>query len=191
MHMRLWLLTCTVVLAGVAYGDSLYRPDGGLGSLFADRKACQVGDIIHIIVTESASASQTMADTNNSSSEARVGPGLGKLSFLPLWGYGGDISAQSKGATTRSDTLTARLAVTVVDVAENGNLLVEGERLVGVHKTHQTLKITGEVRPRDVGPDSTVPSYKVANIKLTYSGSSPNRPGSQTGIITRLLHWLF
>lgn len=186
-----WLSICALAIAGGVYGDSLYRADGSLSSLFSDRKAHQVGDVIHIIVTESASASQVMADTNASSSEARVGPGVGKLSFLPLCGYGGDISAQSKGSTTRSDTLTARLAVTVVAVAPNGNLLLEGERLVGVHKTHQTLKITGEVRPRDVGPDSSVPSYKVANIRLTYSGSSPNRPGSQTGFITRLLHWLF
>jgi flagellar L-ring protein precursor FlgH len=178
-------------VAGAAPGDSLYRSVGGFSNLFTDRKAFAVGDIIHILVTESASASQNMQDTNASSSEAQVGPGLGKLSFLPLWGYSGDISAASKGTTSRSDSLTARLAVTVVGVAPNGNLLVEGERLVGVHKNHQTLKISGEVRPRDVGADSSVSSYKVANIKLSYSGSSPNRPGSQTGIITRLLHWLF
>lgn len=190
MRTRIWLSVWILAVATV-HGDSLYRTEGGLGNLFADRKAFQVGDVIHIVVTESASASQNMTDANASSSTARVGPGAGKLSFLPLWGYGGDISAQAKGTTTRSDTLTARLAATVVGVAPNGDLLVEGERLVSVHKTHQTLKITGQVRPRDIGADNSVPSYKVANIRLSYSGSSPNRPGSQTGIITRLLHWLF
>lgn len=190
MRSRFWLSVWILAVAA-AHSDSLYRTEGGLGNLFADRKAFQVGDVIHIIVTESASASQNMADANTSSSDARVGPGGGKLSFLPLWSYGGDISAQAKGTTTRSDTLTARMAATVVGVAPNGDLLVEGERLVSVHKTHQTLKVSGEVRPCDIGPDNTVPSYKVANIKLSYSGSSPNRPGSQTGFITRLLHWLF
>ena len=187
-----WLIAAVLALTALGlHADTLYSPTSQFRNLFSDRKAVGVGDVIHILVTENASASQNMADTNNSTSDAKVGPGLGKLSFLPLVGYSGDISAQAKGSTTRSDALTARLAVTVVSVKPNGNLVVEGERQMEVHKDHQILHISGEVRPQDIGPDSSVPSYKVANVKLSYTGSSPNRPGSQTGFITRILHWLF
>lgn len=181
------LFLCAVTVQA----DSLYSAECALGRLYSDHKALTIGDVIHILVTESASASQNMQDTTASSTDATVGPGGGKLSFLPLLKYTGDIQAQAKGTTTRSDTLTARLAVTVVGIAPNGNLLVEGERRMTVHKDYQVLKISGEVRPRDIAADNTVPSYKVANVSLSYTGSNPSRPGSKCGFITRVLHWLF
>jgi flagellar L-ring protein precursor FlgH len=182
----LLLLTASPLLA-----DSLCGPNSPFLNLYSDRKATTIGDVIHILVAESATAAQNMSDTTSSTSDSKVGPGLGVLSFLPEWGYGGQIAAQARGATTRSDTLTARLAVTVVGIAPNGNLLVQGERRMQVHKDFQTLTICGEVRPRDIGADSAVPSYKVANLKVTYTGSNPSRPGSKVGFITRALHWLF
>lgn len=188
---RYWVLLLLLGLGVGAGADSFYTPDCALARIFSDRKAIAIGDVIHILVTESASAAQNMQDTTASTAAAQVGPGGGKLNFLPLWSYSGDVQAQAKGATTRSDTLTARLAVTVVGLAPNGNLLVEGERRMTVHKDYQVLKISGEVRPRDIAADNTVPSYKVANVTVSYTGSSPSRPGGKCGLLTRALHWLF
>lgn len=171
--------------------DSLYSATSDFGRLFSDRKAIAVGDVLHIIVVESSSASQNMQDSTNSSTDAKVGPGVGKLSFLPLWGYEGQISAQAKGTTSRSETMTARVAVVVVGHSATGNLLVEGERVIQVHKDTQIIRVKGEVRPQDIGADSTVLSSKVANATISYTGSTPARPGSKVGIISRALHWLF
>jgi flagellar L-ring protein precursor FlgH len=182
-----WLL---LPLAGVR-ADSLYTATSDFSRLFSDRKALAVGDVLHIIVVESSSASQNMQDATSTQSEAKIGPGLGKLSFLPMWGYGGNIGAQAKGNTSRSETMTARVAVVVVGHSAAGNLLVEGERVIQVHKDAQVIRLKGEVRPQDVGPDSTVLSSKVANATISYSGSNPARPGSKVGFITRALHWLF
>jgi len=191
MRRYLLLLAFCLLMTTLARADSLYSPSSRFTTLFSDRKAVGVGDILHILVTESAEASQNMADTTSASTDAKVGPGTGALGFLPLWGYTGAISSQAKGTTSRSQSLVARVAVTVVGLSPAGNLIVEGERTVSVHKDHQAIKISGEVRPQDIGPDNTVPSYKVANASISYSGSDPLHPGSKVGIITRVLHWLF
>lgn len=185
----LWLLSVLVVTA--SYADSLYTPQSRYASLFADHKACRVGDVLHILITETAQASQQTQDNTANSTDAKLGPGLGKLSFLPLVGYAGTVQAQSKGTTNRSGTFTARLAVMVVEVAPNGNLLVEGTRSLTVHNDQQLIKLRGEVRPQDVAADGTIASYKVANATISYTGTDPLRPGSKVGIITRALHWLF
>lgn len=186
-----FLIPLALLTLSAGYADSLYTPTSGFKTLFADRKAVAVGDVLHILVTETAQASQTVNNSTSSSTQADLGPGLGKLSFLPLLKYQGGISAESKGSASRSETLTARVAVTVVGISPTGNLLVEGCRQVVVNNDHQTIKLCGEVRPEDVTAENTVPSYKVANAAISYTGTDPLRPGKKVGIITRLLHWVF
>jgi flagellar L-ring protein FlgH len=185
------VLLLSWLVAAVGWADSLYTPTSSFGRLFGDRKATRIGDVLHIIITETSQASQNMADTSGASTDATIGPGTGKLGFLPLWGYTGSTSAKAQGTTSRSGSIVGRIAVTVIGLSPSGNLLVEGERVVVVHKDSQIIKIQGEIRPQDVAADSTVPSYKVANARISYTGSDPLRPGSKVGIITRLLHYLF
>lgn len=190
--MRQWAMFAALLsVCALVHADSLYSPNSGFGTLFSSRKAARIGDVLHVIITESAQASQNMANTNDVTTDSKLGPGVGKLSFLPLVGYGGSSSSQSKGTTNRSENFIGRIAVTVMGYSPTGNLLIEGERLVVVHKDQQIIKVLGEVRPQDVTAESTVPSYKVANARISYTGSDPLRPGAKVGIVTRLLHWLF
>jgi flagellar L-ring protein precursor FlgH len=182
----LCLLLCTAAAA-----DSLYTPESGFRSLFSDRKALRVGDILHILITETASANQTITNSTASNTDASLGPGVGVLSFLPLLGYQGGLQAQSRGNATRSESFVARVAVTVTGLSPTGNLLIEGCREVGVNHDRQVIKLCGEVRPRDISADNTIPSYRVANATIAYTGSDPLKPGRKVGIITRLLHWVF
>lgn len=189
--MRRILLLTLLAVVGTACADSLYCPDSTFMSLFGDRKAYCVGDVLHILITENAQANQNLTSNNSNSTDATIGPGLGLLDFLPLAGYSGAIAAESKGGVNRSASFVGRVAVTVTEVMPNGNLIVEGCRNVTVHKDFQIIKLTGEVRPQDVTADNTVPSFRVANAVISYTGSDPLKPGSKVGIITRVLHWLF
>ena len=180
-----------MLIAGAAGADSLYSPQSPFSSLFSDRKAVNIGDTLHILIAETAQASQNMADQTATKSDATMGPGLGWLDFIPMFGYSGDIAATSGGRTSRSASFTARIAVTVTGVTPAGNLLVEGTRQVRVHKDYQDIRLSGEVRRQDIAADNSVPSYRVANACISYTGSNPLRPGNKVGIITRALHWLF
>lgn len=189
--MRLLALLGLLVCVSTAGADSLYTAESGFRSLFSDRKATRVGDILHILITETASANQTISNSTASSTEASLGPGLGKLAFLPLLEYQGGIQAQSRGNASRSESFVARIAVTVTGLSPAGNLLIEGCREVGVNHDRQVIKLNGEVRPQDITGDNTIPSYRVANATITYTGSDPLQPRHKVGLITRLLHWVF
>lgn len=173
------------------FADSLYSPSSSFANLYSDRRAAKVGDVLYIVITEVAQASQTVANETKNSSELNMGPGRGWLDFIPLLGYKGSTAAQSSGKAARSEVFTARIAVTVVGMTPTGNLLVEGSRIVNLHHDKQIITFKGEVRPQDISADNTVPSYRVANASITYTGSDPLRPGKKVGIITRLFHWLF
>jgi len=180
-----------MMLAGSAVSDDLYKSGSFFTRMFADRKAAAVGDVLHILIAESASATQKAARVHSKDSDTTSGAGVGWLDFIPLLGYGAKSSYNAGATATRSGTLSARLTVTVKEVLPNGNLLVEGRRHVQVNKDLQDITIRGEVRRRDVSRDNTVFSYQVANVEIEYTGSDPRKPGGKVGIISRLINLLF
>ncbi len=180
-----------LMLAAGLRADSLYTADSFFTSMFSDRKAARVGDVVHILITESAAATQSAGRTHNKAADASAGPGTGWLDFIKLVGYDGKSNYSASNTAVRSGTLTARLTVTVKEVLANGNLLIEGRRHVKVNKDLQEIVLRGEVRPRDIGRDNTVFSYQVANVEIEYSGSDPGTPGRKVGLIQRLINFLF
>ncbi len=160
-------------------------------SLYADRRARQPGDIVFVVISESAMASHSASRSNQSSSSTEVGPGTGWLDFIPSLTYGGQLQVAAGGQSQRRDLLSARIAATVTGVTPAGNLIIEGERTVRVNHDFQTIRLAGEVRPQDVRADNTVLSRHVANARIEYEGPDPARPGRRVGIITRILSWLF
>ena len=63
-----------------------------------------------------------------------------------------DSSLQSK------DSLTFRIAVRVVDIQPNGNLVIEGHRDITINDEVWLQSTTGVVRRSSIGPDRTVRS---------------------------------
>ena len=59
---------------------------------------------------------------------------------------------------TANRVFTDRMAVTVVDVMPNGNLVVEGYRSRVVEGEERLLRITGIVRPADIQVGNVIPS---------------------------------
>jgi len=180
-----------ITLAGSAVGDDLYKSSSFFTGLFADRKAAAVGDVLHVLITESASATQQAARVHNKDSDTTSGPGTGWLDFIPLLGYGAKSKYNAGATATRSGTISARLTVAVKEVLANGNLVVEGHRRVQVNKDLQDIVMRGEVRRRDISRNNTVYSYQVANVEIEYTGSDPRKPGSKVGLISRIINLLF
>jgi flagellar L-ring protein precursor FlgH len=173
-------------MAGAAPGDGQF-----FTSLYEDHRAGRPGDIVFIVISESATAAHTATRSNGKSSEVQAGPGTGWLDFIPSIGFGGDLSTSAQGSSQRRNVLSTRIATTVSGLTPEGNLMIEGERTVRVNHDLQVIRIIGEVRPEDVRPDNTVLSQHVANAAIEYEGPDPGRPGKKAGIITRILGWLF
>lgn len=180
-----------IMLAGAAAAESLWQ-DAKTTSLYADKRASKVGDILTVVIEESALSSQQASTDTKKNSELSSGPGIGPLlQQIPMFQYGGGDSMKAQGSTTRSSTLVAKMTVVVTAVDANGNLELEGTRFVQTNKEKAEIKLNGTVRPQDVQPDNTVSSTCVANAKITYVGSGPIGSRQKEGIISKIFKILF
>jgi flagellar L-ring protein precursor FlgH len=189
---RLAICLALALLAGVP----------GLGqaqpvSLFSDPKAANIGDVLTVIIAESASATNQTATSTDKSNQAQVSstvPGGGNLlSFIPLHSLQSNASNQYQGraSTSRSAQLTARITVTVVGKKPNGDLIIEGSRNLKINGETEAIYLSGTVNPAAVGADNTILSSSVGELQLEYTGKGTLTQGSRPGIFVRLLNWIF
>jgi len=170
--------------------------DFGRGqSLFSDIKAHRIGDILTILVEEQNRASNQVETKTEKSTKISTagGPGIGSLDFIPMFGADADNSNKfdGKGENLRSGTIRARITVTVVDIKNNGDLLVEGHRIIGINGDEESIYVSGVVRPRDISADNTVYSHLIGDAEITYTGKGNANQGSRPGFFTRLINWIF
>src|SRR5262249_20356933 len=133
------LALAAALLTVGARADSLW-PASGTGNqagMVADRKAAAKGDILTIVVAESAVASSSQSTKSSRDSSLNdaitsfIYPNLGKNGgALPSTSATGKASYSGGGDISNSQSLSARAAVLVTDVLPNGNLVIEGVRVV-------------------------------------------------------------
>jgi len=95
------------------------------------------------------------------------------------------------GRTARGNSFKTTLSAKIINILPNGNFQIEGRKKIVVNGEEELIKITGEVRPDDISADNTVPSYKVANVEISYKGKGTMTQGAKPGILTRILNWIF
>jgi flagellar L-ring protein precursor FlgH len=106
-----------------------------------------------------------------------------------------DASNTSAGSGTadQTATLTGSLAVSVVEVLPNGNLVVRGEKQLSLSEGSEVIQVSGVIRPQDVSPNNTVLSRRLAHSQIAYRGSGDlavaSRPGWGTNLLNRF--WPF
>jgi len=178
-------------------GASLYV-DGSRG-LFEDDRAGRVGDIVIIRIDENeagsheASSKLAHKNTNDASAPGTLGllPALAKLypglDPTNLISTATNRNFDGSGAVTRSGKLTGTLPVRVRAVTPNGDLYVEGTKVVLVGEEENHLYISGVIRQADVKPDNTVLSSQVADAEIEYTGRGDVTDQQRPGWMSRLL----
>lgn len=168
---------------------------GKSGSLYTDIKAHAVGDVLTVRIYEDAQASNVSETdiTKEGTFETKGGPGIGLLDFIPLFGASGENTNEYKGSGTnkRRGNLQASMTVSIIAVKANGDLAIEGNRVIRINNDDETLTLSGIIRPQDINANNTVNSYSIANAQISYTGKGPASTGARPGIIIRFLNWLF
>ncbi|MCK9525558.1 MAG: flagellar basal body L-ring protein FlgH [Limnochordia bacterium] len=177
-------------LAYQIMAQSLYPVD--TPSMFEDRKARRMGDLVTVIIVERATARQNASTAAGKDSELSVGPGMGVLAdLIPLLKLSGGDSFSSDGATTRGGSLTANVTTRVVEVYPNDTLRIEGRQTIVINGEEQEIVLSGIIRSRDVAPDNTILSNFVADAEIAFLGTGVVADKNNPGILTRLFNWLF
>jgi flagellar L-ring protein precursor FlgH len=182
---------------------SLWHPGRPASMLFTDARALRVNDLLVIKVEEVADAKRS-ADTDlarESSSSAQVTAFLGLLNKLkkldadldPTLSIGGASKSDFKGEgkTARTEYLTATVPAMVRKVLPNGNLFVEGHRVILVNAEEQHFYISGVVRPIDIDQENSVKSSMVADAEIEFVGNGVLTDNQRQGWLSRYLGWLW
>lgn len=192
-----WLLLVSLSLSGAAQGadsgESSPAPvadpatlQGATRSLFADRTAYRPGDVLTVLITEVASASttaRTRTDKDESAAARFAEDGLLRRS----WDTGIRSDFDGGGDIERSGRLLARLAVVVERVDAQGNLYIRGDQEIHLNNERQRIQLEGSVRVEDIGPDNTVPSWRVSGARIDFVGKGVLARRQRPGLFTRIL----
>ena len=181
----------------VASPGSLWPSGGVERGMIADRRASRTGDILTVVVAEVANA--TSAQSKTSSRESSLEDAITQFIFSPgasgLLTHNGALPASSAkgkasntggGQINNTQSLTARAAVLVTDVLPNGNLVIEGARMVTFSGETQYVVLHGLVRPDDIASANTILSSNVADARVEFISEGNLTDAQKRGWLSKL-----
>lgn len=181
---------------GTIYSAVSYRM-----ALFEDLKARRVGDILTIELVEKTDATKSAETNVEKDSDVDIeNPVLFGVS--PSFQVGSETvtlesrlesskSFQGQGESTQSNSLLGDITVTVAEVLSNGDLLVQGEKVLTLNRGHEQIRFSGVVRTADINADNAVLSTRVANATIIYTGEGEIADASKSGWLTRFFTSVF
>jgi flagellar L-ring protein precursor FlgH len=163
-------------------------------SWFGKSRSFQVGDVITVLLNESSQATRTQnGSVSRESSNTMAPAGLQKFG-TNLGGMmgginmlGGSVSNKGTGAADQQASLTGSVAVAVVEVMPNGNLVLRGEKQLALTEGAEIIQVAGIIRPDDVSPSNTVQSKRLANAQIAYRGTGDLANATRAGWATSAL----
>lgn len=190
-------LITACALAAAAAAQNPYVATGAKLNAIADQRARNVGDILTVVIQEQTQVrnEEKVERRNDTSLAARLeaftlSEETFKDNILPRIDIRKEQDFNGEAKQNQNSDVRASIAVVVLDVQPNGNLVVAGVRSVTVNDETRTLKVSGLVRPLDVTPANTVGSAQVADARISISGEGANTRQVTRGPIGQLFDTL-
>lgn len=171
--------------------------------LYTDQRAIRPGDILTVRVEEFANAERATNTSNNRVTEmnANITAFIGLMAKVKeldpdidpsaLIGAGSESRFDQSGETGRSEKLTATVPVIVKKSLPNGNVFVEGHRVILVNEEEHHFYISGVARPFDVDENNTIPSSRLADAEIEFTGRGSISAGEKPGFFATYFGWIW
>lgn len=189
VHQPMTVRPPAVVQASIANG-SIYQAAPSYRPLFEDRRARGVGDILTISIVENTNADKKASSAANRSSENNFS--VSSLAGLPGKSFlGANLGASSAfefsgdGQSSSNNVFTGTITVTVTEVLPNGNLVVSGEKQIGIGQGSEFIRFSGVVNPVTISGANSVNSVQVADARVEYRGNGQIDSAQVMGWLTR------
>lgn len=154
----------------------------GMAGYLEDTRAVRVGDIVMVRIDEQANAKGGASTDLNRQSNRSLGmtallglvpairnshPNINPEQLVSLMS---DMNFQGDGQTSRDGVLKGVIAVRVKQQLPNEDLFVEGTKVVMINHEEYHLYISGLIRPTDIEGDNSVPSWRLADAQVEFTG---------------------
>jgi flagellar L-ring protein precursor FlgH len=169
----------------------------GVGGVLEDTRAVRVGDVVLIRLTEDADASGESSTDLQRENKLDLGVNA-LLGLVPaiksahpnidpqqLLSFLSESDFAGKGDTKRRGQLSAAISVRVAREMPNGDLYVEGTKVMLINNEEYHLYVSGLVRPADIGPDNAVPSTRIADAQIEFTGRGDLADQQRKGWLSR------
>jgi flagellar L-ring protein precursor FlgH len=159
---------------------SIYASGAGI-SLWEDQRARRIGDIITLYLDEKTVSSKKNNTAIDKDDQIDMGVGtlLGTNPSLKIGNSELNMNVQADNSrqfagdagSDQSNRLQGEISVTVAEVLPNGVLIVRGEKWMTLSQGDEFIRIEGMLRPSDISPENTAQSTRLADARITYSGT--------------------
>ena len=179
-------------------------PNGSLfsqtsGGWLEDTRATRVGDFVAIKIDEHANAKgastpnlkQESSGTSGATALMGILPALKKaypdIDPTKLMEYASKSGFAGAGDTARNGELSGSIAVRVAKEMPNGDLFLEGTKVVLINNEEYHLYVSGLVRRVDIAQDNTIGSSRIADAQIEFTGRGDIADQQRKGWLARLI----
>ena len=165
--------------------------------MFADKRASRVGDIVTILVQENTTA--TTANNTTTSKQSSVNDAIASVLYspsasslltkggkLPTLSFTGNSAFNGGGSINNAQQIVASVAVRVIDVLPNRNLVIEGACTSSFSGEQQTVVLRGTIRRDDIMANNTIYSYNISDATINIISKGTITDSQRKGWFHRL-----
>lgn len=173
---RLLAATPATPAGNASSPGSTFSPSSPLLDIASDVHARNIGDLVTIVVLDQASATsqgtttQQRTSSANASVSSLFGPKSAHNALNNLANMSGQQQLNGQGTTSRQTTVSTTVSARVIRVLPNGDLIVQGDKLISINSEFQTVSLRGIIRPVDLGAANSVSSNQVEDLEVRING---------------------
>jgi len=171
----------------------------GMAGYLEDTRAVRVGDIVMIRIDEQANAKGGASTELDRETTRTLGmtsmlglapairaahPDIDPESLIELMS---EMSFLGEGQTSRDGELTGLIAVRVKKQMPNEDLFIEGTKVVMINNEEYHLYVSGLIRPTDIEGDNSVPSWRLADAQVEFTGRGDIADQVERGWLSKVL----
>lgn len=183
--------------AADAGAQSLWTSPGSTErSAISDPVARRVGDVVTILVVERLSVQDDgklelskESELDSAITTFDIAPDA--FDPLPTLGYRSERTLDGESKFSQQGRVEMTISATIVDVKQNGVLLIEGQRSLWIDGDEKRMVVRGLVRPLDITGSNTVNSDRIADAEVRFENLGPRSHATRKNWFERLLDFLW
>ncbi|MEF1336929.1 flagellar basal body L-ring protein FlgH, partial [Vibrio rotiferianus] len=172
-----------------AKSGSLYRHQYTM-TLFQDRRAYRVGDILTVLLSEETESSKKAGTQFGKKSGVNfAAPTIGTQTIDELGvSIDGSRSFDGSASSSQGNKLQGAITVTVHEVLPNGVLRISGEKWLRLNQGDEFIRLSGIIRVDDISRNNQVSSQRIGDARITYSGRGALADSNAAGWLTQFFN---
>ncbi|NDD27141.1 MAG: hypothetical protein EB084_02600 [Proteobacteria bacterium] len=179
LHLVL-MMTCFVTAwvllrTAAGYADVIMAKDQPI-DLFGTSSKVVVGDMLTVVLSETVTVDTAVTSTKKRQSTWKTSAGAGLLTFIPGFEKNGSSSTDDSDTNKQAQTITSQMTVRVTAIEPNGNLQVEGSRILWGNGRKVSMSLKGIARQVDINPDNSISSQRLLNLAVRVDGMNSSKP---------------